>query len=194
MATFLDIGLVEHFKVVFVVLFIFAIVYAALMKTKAIGDNKTILVIIATAVAFMFGIATPAAKMMDIILPYFALFMIFIFVILTAFMFMGGKETGLAGMFGDDPKTMGYVVLVVTIIIFLAAMGKVFFDPTSSTPVTINKNVTTGSGTTIEAGSGDAIGSVGEAAMWDTLFHPKVLGLILIMLVATLTVMYVSKG
>jgi len=42
MATFLDISLIGHIRVVFVAILVFAIIYAVLLKTKILGENKTI--------------------------------------------------------------------------------------------------------------------------------------------------------
>jgi hypothetical protein len=192
MATFLDISVLGHIRVVFVAILIFCIIYAVILQTKILGENKAIITWIALSMALMFSLVSSTTKMLDIIIPAFVMLIIFGFVISVAFVFMGGKATDIPSIFGDSPKTMGYWVLIFTIIVFLAGLGKVFFDPSSGS-VVVNKNVTASDGSIIEAGSGDAIGGVGEAAFWDTLFHPKVLGFIVIMIVATFTVMYMTK-
>lgn len=192
MATFLDISILGHIRVVFVAILVFCIIYAVLLKVGILGDNKAVITWIAISMALMFSLISSTTKMLDIIVPAFVMLIIFGFVISVAFVFMGGDAKDIPKIFGDNPKTMGYWVLIFTIIVFLAGLGKVFFDPSSGS-VVVNKNVTTTEGTTIEAGSGSSVGGVGEAAFWDTLFHPKVLGFIVIMLIATFTVMYMTK-
>ena len=194
MATFLDISIFSHIRIIFVFLFIAALIYAILLKTKFLGQNKTISVIIAFSVAILFSMMGSTNQMLDLVLPAFAIFLLFGFMIGTLFIFLGGSSDNISSVFGDNPKIMGYWVLIITLLIFLGGFGKIFFDPTSEQAVGINKTVTDGNGNTIEAGSGEAIGQVGENAFWDTIFHPKVLGFIALMMIGTFTVMYMVKS
>lgn len=194
MATFLDISIFSHIRIIFVFLFIAALVYAVLLKTKFLGQNKTIAIVIAFSIAILFSMMGSTNKMLDLILPAFAIFLLFGFMIGTIFTFLGGSPDKLSGVFGDNPKIMGYWILIITLLIFLGGFGKIFFDPTSEQAIGINKTVTDSSGKTIQAGNGEAIDEVGENAFWDTIFHPKVLGFIALMMIGTFTVMYMVKS
>ena len=74
MATFLDIGLAQHFSVIFPVLFVFVIVFALLEKSKILGDNKGLHSLIALCLAIMLLFVPGLAKVLIInkvdLLPY----------------------------------------------------------------------------------------------------------------------------
>ena len=53
MATFLDIGLAQHFSVVFTILLVFVIVFAVLEKSKILGGNKGLHSLIALSLAML---------------------------------------------------------------------------------------------------------------------------------------------
>jgi len=183
-----------HIRVIFVFLFIAALMYAILLKTKFLGENKTITIIISFSIAILFSLMGSTNQMLDIILPAFSIFLLFAFMIGTLFVFMGGKPDEIFSMFGEDKKIMGYWVLIITLLIFLGGFGKIFFDPTSEQVIGVNKSIEGPDETLIEAGSGEAIDEVGEGAFWDTIFHPKVLGFIALMMIGTFTIMFMTKA
>lgn len=191
MATFLDISLLGHVRVVFVFILVFCIIYAVLQMTKALGESKAISVWIALSMAIIFSLVSSSTSMLDIIVPSFVMLILFGFVISVAFVFMGGKLTDVPSIFGEGKNTMGYWILIFTVIVFLAAIGKVFFDPTSSNAISTNTTTSSGSTTTVSSSS---VGTTGQDALMSTIFHPKVLGFIVIMLVGTFTVMYMTKA
>ena len=53
MATFLDLGLLNYFAVIFPALIVFVIVYAVFEKFKLLGENKTLHAIIAISMSFL---------------------------------------------------------------------------------------------------------------------------------------------
>lgn len=191
MATFLDISLLGHVRIIFVFILVLTIIYAVLTKTKILGDNKAIAMWIAVSMALIFSLVANSVNMLDIIVPSFTMLILFGFVISVAFVFLGGSPDKVFSVFGDDPKTMGNWVLIFTIIVFLAAIGKIFFDPSSQNAVNSNLNST--ATTTASSTESSSVGGTGQTALMDTLFHPKVLGFIVIMIVATFTVMYMTK-
>ena len=66
MATILDVGLVQYFQVIYPVLFVFAIVFALLQKTKALGQSSlAVNLIISFAVSFMILLSDAAVKLLS---------------------------------------------------------------------------------------------------------------------------------
>lgn len=194
MATFLDIGILSHVRIVFVFIFVMAIIYAVLQKTKVLGDSKAIHSWIAISVALIFSLVSSTIDMLDIIMPSFTMLILFGFILSVVYIFLGGKASDIPSLFGEvsgDTKTMGTWILIITILIFLAGIGKIFFDPTSQN-VIVNTN-SSSSETIVASSDGTNIENVGEAAFWDTIFHPKVLGFILIMIIAVFTIQYMTK-
>ena len=80
MATFLDIGLLEHFGVIFVILLVFLIVFALLEYIKPFGEEKKGLhAIIALVVALLFLVSKIATNMVKMMVPWFMVLAIFLF-------------------------------------------------------------------------------------------------------------------
>ncbi|MBN2881869.1 hypothetical protein JXM83_07515 [Candidatus Woesearchaeota archaeon] len=195
MATFLDIGLLYNARIIFVVVFIFALIYGVLSKTKALGENKTIYIWIAVTVSLLFAFSANAAKFLDVVIPPFVIFIIMVFIMLTVFIFMGGKADAFHTIFSAyNPSMMGYWILIISLLILAGGLGKVYFDPSTSSTDTITVESNSTGDSAIQVADGDNIGTQGEAALWDTIFHPQVLGFILIMLIATFSVMFLSKA
>ena len=83
MATFLDIGILENFSIVFVFLLIFTIVYAILEYSSPFGKGKKGLHgIISLAVAFLIIISKPAVLLVTYLTPWFIVLFMFIFFML----------------------------------------------------------------------------------------------------------------
>ena len=194
MATFLDISLLYHVRIIFVVLFIGALIYAVLTKTSVLGGNKTVAIWIAVSMSFFFAFSAKAGEFLDAVIPSFVIFLIGIFVLLVAFVFIGGDASKISTMFSaQNPAMMGYWVFIITLLILVGGLGKVYFDPNSSTDTQIEGNYTGDAVIQVES-STDGVGGQGEDALWDTIFHPQVLGFILLMLVATFSVMFLTKA
>jgi hypothetical protein len=124
--------------------------------------------------------------------PWIILMVVLIFFMIMTFMFFGVKEGDIAKSALGKQKQIIYWVVIIFIVIFLASISKVMFaggGQTTTTTVT----ETTGTGTGIAVNESQA-GTVGQAAFWATLFHPKVLGAVFILLLAVFAVMLLAKG
>jgi len=117
----IDITGIEFFLPVFSFLLVFLIVYAILAKTKIIGDNKFVNVLVGFIVAVFFLSFSSLELYVRTITPWFVvLFMIVFFVLLIA----GLSTKNLDWLM--DKKVFGMIVIVVLIIIFLVAAIRVF--------------------------------------------------------------------
>lgn len=182
MATPLDVGLLSKFSIIFSMLFIFVVVYSVLSMTKLLGKNNGVNSIVALVTALMLLFAPNVAEVINIMIPWFILLLIFILMVYLLFRFMGASESDLTKVL-KEYKAILWVIIVISVIIFLAALGKVFFSSETSDQnnfgndnrPTIGKN-----GTIVP---GDIAGPPGEATFWATFFHKKVLGMIFVLLI-----------
>ena len=158
MATFLDVTVLENFSVIFVFLFVWLVVYAILIYTKALGQNQIINILIGLLIALFVIISPVATLVVKQIAPIFAVVLVFIAIISIA-----------SGMFGDvgleslgNLKGAVFAILIIALIVGSLAI------------VRENINVPE---------RGEDFGKISTV-----IFHPNFLGIILIFLIAIFTV------
>ncbi|HLP79397.1 MAG TPA: hypothetical protein VK158_02080 [Acidobacteriota bacterium] len=189
MATFLDIGLVSKASFIFAFILVWCIVYAVLSYSKTFEAKENIRALIALMVALLTMLSPPIVKIVSIIAPWFSLGFVFIFFLLVGIMMFGiDKNTVAEWVKGSGSGlTIRYWIIIVSAIILVGALGAVFFsgDPTAGTQT----NISASEGTTTDG----SVGSVGAGALMATIFHPKMLGAIFVMLLALFTVLQLAK-
>lgn len=178
----IDVSLLEGFSVVFIMLFVAVVVYAILQSTKSFGDNKGVHVLIAIIIAIMMLFVPRITEVIKLIAPWFVLMFIFIMFILIAFKMLGVTDESITGVL-KKRVDVTYWIIMLSVIILLGGIGKVFFTGVPGQ---------TSDGTAANASSGP-IGETGEGAFWATLFHPKVLGAIFVLLIAVFTMMLITQ-
>ena len=119
MAT-IDISGINFFMPVFSFLFVTLVVYAILVGTKILGDNKFFNLFI----AFIMGVIFMSFSSLDLyvrtIVPWFVVLFIVLFLILLLGGFAGGKTDWIMG------KGIGIVFVMLLVIVFLIAAIRVF--------------------------------------------------------------------
>jgi len=188
MATPLNAELLSKFSIIFSMIFVFAIVFGILQATNLLGKNRGINSIIALVTALMLLFAPNLAQVINVMVPWFVVFLIFIIFTYLIFRFMGASE-GDMNFVLKRYKTVLYVVVTISVIIFLGALGKVFFSAETAGQYEFgsDERPTVGLNGTIVPG--DVGGPPGEATFWATFFHPKVLGMIFLLLIAMFLIM-----
>jgi len=177
MATFLDIGLAQHFGVIFPILFVFVVIFALLEKTKLLGENKGLHSLIALSVAMMMLFVQGVIAVFAIIAPWFVLIMLISLLFMLLLLLLGVKmETIVTDMSGDW-GAVHWVYLIVGLIVFIGALGAVYGG--SLLPYSGSTVEKVGDGTSTDTGDFNA--NVGRV-----IFHPKVLGLIFLLLIGAL--------
>lgn len=190
MATPLDISLLRQFDIIFPFLLVFVMVYAGLSFMKAFKDNKGLHALLAFVLALLTLFSPLAIRTINIMSPLFVILMIFILFALMIFMTLGPSESDVLHVL----KSKEYQFTWYWILAFILLIGfGSFFKAVVETQGGIPGYAGGGLGPAI-AGAPGAPGNAGaggagqEADFFKTLFHPKVLGLVFIMLLGLFTI------
>jgi len=174
MATILDITALENFSLLFSFLFVLVIVFAVLSYSKFLGDNKGIHGLIALFIAIMTLFSDAVVETINTMAPWFVLFFVFILFMIMAFKVFGTTDSDIMGVL-KNPE-YGYIIWWVVAIGIIIGIGS------------LTSNVWGEGGAPVYNESSTDVGETGANAFWGTLFHPRVLGIVLIFLVAVFTI------
>ncbi len=172
MAAPLDIGLVKQFEVIFPFIFMLVVVYTVLVMTPIFKEKKTVAGIIAFSLATMTVFFPVAVRSINLMAPWFVLLFIFIIFGLLAIQTLGIEEGTIKEVLKN--KENAFVVYILIMIIFMIAtfsMGKAISEAGGVGPEAVSSQ---------------------ESAFISTVFHPKVLGLFLIFMIAFFTLQCMS--
>ncbi|MBI4980140.1 hypothetical protein HZC30_01115 [Candidatus Woesearchaeota archaeon] len=184
MATFLDVGLLNYFSSIYPFLFVLVLVYALLQKTKALGDSIGTNATIAVAAALMTMLSKTLIDVINFMIPWFVVVIIFLVLVILVFQIFGAKEADLTSAMKD--KAVYWTLIGIALVIMVAAFGKVLGQ--SLTEVSFQQGVNA----TNVTGSGGVATSSFESNIYATLFHPKVLGLMIMFAIAIFAVAFLS--
>ncbi|MBS3163301.1 hypothetical protein J4427_01290 [Candidatus Woesearchaeota archaeon] len=167
MATLLDTGLLYHFLPLVTFLFIFSLVYIILDNTDWMGTNKTLKFIVALSIALVSLFAGGVVDLINYIVPWFVF--IFVFLIL---LFMGLTFLGIEKQVVWNNLSI-WTVMVIAFLLLIIGITQVYgeiFTPYAGSNVTK---------------------TIGSETL-RTLFHPRVLGAIFILIIASLSVRFIA--
>lgn len=196
MATFLDIGLVSHFDVIFPILFVFVAVFAFLEAKQPFGENKGVNSLVALTLAFMFAASGFATNVIENMAPWFVVMFVFIVFMLMAYKFMGATDANIADVLKGKPG-ISWAVFVVSIIILIAALASSFGEELLEREGVFNESKADYSGGDLDVRSNDDLAkstatSSFETNLKNTLIHPKILGMILVFLIMMFTIVFMA--
>ncbi len=175
MATVLDLSMLSFFKPAFIFLFVLGIFYAILQKTQLFGENKGMNLLVSFVVSFLFIITPGVSDVISLAMPWFVILVVVILVIALVFMMMGVKEeTIVTNVFHE-----GWFIWTIVLVIILGIFGYAF-------SVVYGPAVQSVTGESSDQGVMSDIGKV--------LFHPKLLGVLFLLLVASQTVRLISSN
>jgi len=165
MATFLDIAGLQNFSSIFVFIFVWLAVYAILSYSKILGDNKAINVIIGLVIALLVLFSPIATGTIEYIAPWFAV--VFIFVIFAS---IALKQFGATGM-----ESLGSLrIITFVVIILILIVGALSY---------VRQQVTV---------PGDNETSIDYSKTTTILFHPKILGILVVLIIAIFTIVLMA--
>ena len=172
MATILDVGILSHFIPIFIFLFVFVIFYAVLLKTHILGENKGLISLVSFVVALLFIITQSASEFIQLVTPWFVVLIIVVMCFLLIFMFLGIKPDAIAGAVSDEAVV--WTIVIILLVLLGLALTKV-----------IGPGI---AGLTQEDPEEGFMGTIGSI-----LFHPKILGVIVILIIASFAIKGISK-
>ncbi|MDP7506255.1 MAG: hypothetical protein QF362_02305 [Candidatus Woesearchaeota archaeon] len=184
MATPLDVGLVKQFSIILPFLLTFVIVYGSLLYTKSFGENKSLIGAIAVIAGFVVIISPTIREMIDTMVPWFLFVFIFIFFSLMVFKVFGATDSDVMSLLhAREGRTIVTWFITISVIIGIGSLSYVLGQK-GGTPFGYDEDENV-----IETGDPGDIGTKGKGAFFSTLFHPKVLGIVVIFLIAMFTIM-----
>jgi len=186
MATILDIGALQHFSGVFPFLLVLVLVYAILTRIEFFKEKHGIAAIIAVILALLTATSRIATKTINIMSPWLVLFLIFGIILLIVFMAFGVKEDTITKIITGKEWGSTFFIWILTIILIITIGSLISVINEEKSFVSLRE----GENTTTIAEKG---GLVGESGFWKTIFHPKVLGMAVVLLVAYFTISKLSK-
>lgn len=115
-----DISGLSYFMPIYGFLFVFVLIYAILQKTKILGDNKFISLIISFILATIFATVSSMQAYVSLVTPWFIILIVALFFILLIVGFSLKKVEGII-----SPGFI-WVFVAVLILVFLISAIKVF--------------------------------------------------------------------
>jgi uncharacterized membrane protein len=181
MATPLGLGLelLQKFDIIFPFLLIFAVAFIGLGYLKALNDNKGIHALAAAALALMTIFSRVAVKTINRTAPWFVLVFIFIFFTILTFRLMGYSEDYVTKTLTHKSHsgTFFWWTFAIILIIALGSLTSVISEEQGFQSLT-DANITA---------------TEEQNDFFTILFNPQVLGMILILLIALITVHHMTK-
>ncbi|GEM_PF-1057581 len=125
MATLLDAtGLGDILSLIFVFLFVFAVIYAVLKKAPFFGDNAGLNSIIAFIFAAFSVMIPESTIVIGTFLPWFFMFFLLVVLLFMFFMFLGVKNEDMMEAAKND--TVMTIILLVVITLFLISLTQAY--------------------------------------------------------------------
>lgn len=179
MATMFDMSLLQSFSSLFAFLFVFVLVFG-ILELRNFLDNSGLHALIALFIAAMVGTSSNVMPMIAWMTPWFVMLIVFFVFLLLILRFIGVSEEGIIkGLGGNTGITIS--MLLIVIIIFVAALGHIYGQQTRElTGGQQNLTASTGAPSTVGESFKEDVASV--------FFHPKVLGLLLIMFIGAFAI------
>ena len=186
MATILDVTLLKAFgETIFPVVLVFALVFALLQKTKLLGASLAINSLIAIATAFMVLISSNLLELVNFMIPWFVVVIIFLVLMILIFQTFGAKEESIAGAITNN-KSLRWILIGVGIVIFGVAFANTFGQ--TFTEASVSGNETAVNATGVSSTSTDSF----STNITSIIFHPKVLGLAVLFIIAIFAVAFLT--
>lgn len=122
-----SISAIGFFLPIFSFLLVFVVVYAMLFKTKALGDNKGMMIMISFVLASFFIMQVNLVEFVQFSSAWFSVGMVSLFFLLLVISFLPGDANKIfEGKDGKPSKWFGFIVLGAMVIFFIISAGYVF--------------------------------------------------------------------
>ena len=166
MATFLDVSGLEAFSKIFVFILVLLVIYAVFAYSNAFGGAKWIAWLIALVVAIFVILSDLLSGLIRHITPWFAVLFIFVIFISVASKIFGATSV--------DIGEYKWILFVVIVLIFIVG-ALTYVRQQSTLPGDLDED-------------GNEIKESSYITTSNFIFHPKIMGIIFILLVAVFTI------
>ena len=203
MATFLDIGVLNYFNVIFALLLVFVIVYGFLSFMKPFGGNTGLYALVAFSFAVLSITSPGALALITFITPWFFVVIFVGFFILFILMMFGLKQSDLKAGARSEFRIWP---IIFAILILLFGLGNAFGQQTleqgtGTTGTGDNSNTGTTMTDNLTVGNNGAPGNPDQTAttnfgtnVLNTLVNPQILGFIVVMLIGSFAIFLLTKS
>ncbi|VVB81190.1 Uncharacterised protein [uncultured archaeon] len=183
MATFLDIAGLKQFSGLFPFLLVLVLVYAVLSQTSWFKEKQGMAALIAVIAAIMTLFSSIAMKTINLMAPWFVLFIIFSILFILVFMMFGYTQKDVTEFITSGEYGIGIWAMAIMIVIGAGSLAAVLNEEVGLEKLTAGNVSSVGAET----------GTPANYGFWQTLFHPKILGMVLIMMIAFFTMRQLVK-
>jgi len=194
MASVLDFGILQDFTPLFTFLLIFSLMYAFFQYAKVFGTNKSIHAMVAFVISVLASLSKNLVAVITVMTPWFVLLFFFIIFLLLGFKLFGADDALILKTMRSNDSIL-YWIIAFSVIILIFSVSSVFGQ--KLLPITTPE---AGEEAPTDVEQIDANGEVRGVAttsfqvnLYSTIFHPKILGLIAILLIATFTINHLSR-
>ena len=172
MASLLDTGLLKQFDFFFPFLLIFLLVYVGLSRFEALKEKKSVCGLIAFLLALIALTSDFVVKVINKMAPFFIILIVFLIFLLMVYQAMGIEEKTITNIFtnSEHSANINNWLIAIILIIGIGSAVTVFSEEEGFLGLTGDENTDE------------------ELSFWTSLLHPKMLGMILILIVGMLTV------
>jgi hypothetical protein len=192
----IDVSFLQYFSPIFVFVLIFVTVYAMLQFTNFMGKNKFLHAIIGILLAIIFMFSGAATTVVMFIAPWFTVLFIFLIFLIMAYKLFGATDDQIKEVITNwsaGQYLIGAVAIVIIIIGLSSALGQDFLGYTQDTgDLTDGSAAVAGIGIT-DAGGGSTATSDFQQNVVATLFNPKILAMVLILVIGAFTIRAMSS-
>ncbi len=182
MATPLDLLAFQEFQGVFAFLFILIGSYAILGSAEFFKERKFPLTMISFLLAFMALSSTIAIKTVSLMAPWFVLFMLFVLIMMLGFMTLGVTMPDIIKFLKEGEYAVGIWMLVILLLIGVGSLAVVWTEETGGLDELRGFNETKYKS-----------GEYPVDTFWQTVFHPNMLGFVLVLIIAVFTLKYMTE-
>lgn len=201
MATFLDISGLSFFSSIFTFILVFVTVYSLLTWGKILGSNSGLHSLIAISIAVLFMFSKDAISMVNFVIPWFTIMFIIIVLMIMAYsLFHSGGGVNIFDLLvkGGSHRIVVYWVITLSVIIILLGLGNTYGQKVGPY-LDSNGNVISNDTNSVSGAVDNFRGEGGVASqnfqqnLGATIFHPKMLGMVFILLLGTFTILLMTS-
>lgn len=201
MATFLDLSILSNFVSIFTFLLVFILIFGLLEVFKVFGDGrKGLHAMVAVSIGFIVMLSKGFTGFMTTFTPWITILIVVIFFILFAVRMFGIGEKDLADAMKGDSTIYTVILIAIGIILLFSisiGFGQQSLDTTKTGGTSGTTETTTGgTSTTVVDNKTQVVGSTNTSDFsknfYNTLYHPKVLGLMLIMILVIMAMLFLT--